>query len=75
MRSPKKNDIGGDTIEVLHEGQNQEYLGKKLSGDLRKRATVALQHRNHIAWMKFNEHKDTLLNRNASLRLRLKFFC
>ena len=60
-------------IEVLHEGQNHKYLGKKLSGDLRKTATVDLQHRSHIAWMKFNEHKDTLLNRHVSLRLRLKF--
>ena len=65
-------DIGGEMIEVLHEGQNNKYLGKKLSGDLRKRAMVDLQHRSRIAWMKFNESKDTLLNGHVSLRLRLK---
>ena len=61
-------------IEVLHGEQNHKYLGKKLSGDLRKRAMVELQHRSQIAWMKFNEHGDTLLNRHVSLRLRLKLF-
>ena len=74
LKEPMFLDIGSDMIEVLHEGQNHKYLGKKLSGDLRKRATVDLQHRSHIVWMKFNEHKDTLLNRHVSLRLRLKFF-
>ena len=64
--------IGGDRIEVLHGEQNHKYLGKKLSGDLRKRAMVDIQHRSQIAWTKFNEHRDTLLNRHVSLRLRLK---
>ena len=35
---------------------------------------VDIQHRSQIAWMKFNEHRDTLLNRHVSLRLRLKLF-
>ena len=42
LKEPMFLDIGGDMIEVLHEEQNQKYLGKKLSGDLRKRATVDL---------------------------------
>ena len=25
--------VGGDMIEVLHEGQNQKYFGKQLSGE------------------------------------------
>ena len=33
---------------------------------------VDLQHPNQNAWMKFNEHKDTFLNRHVSLRLCLK---
>ena len=41
---------------------------KKVSGDLRQRAMVDRQHRNQIAWMKLNEHKD------VSVRLRLKFW-
>ena len=61
-------------IEDLHEAQNHKYLGKKLSGDLRKRAMVDLQLRSHIARMKLNESKDTLLNGHVSLRLRLKCF-
>ena len=59
---------------MLHGEQNHKYLGKKLSGDLRKRAMVDIQHRSQIAWMKFNEHRDTLLNRHVSLKLRLKLF-
>ena len=61
-------------IEVLH-GQNQKYLGKKFSGDLwpSKRAMMDLQHGSWIAWIKFNEHKDTLLNRHVSLTLRFFF--
>ena len=64
--------IGGDRIEVLHRQQNQKYLGTKKFGDLRKRAMVDIQHGSQIAWMKFNEHKDTLLNQHVSLRLRFK---
>ena len=37
--------IGGDGIEALHGGQNHKYLGKKLSGDFRKKAMVDMQHR------------------------------
>ena len=54
--------------------QNQKYLGKKLSGDLRTRAMVDLQDQRHIAWMKFNEHRGTVRNQHVSLRLRFKFF-
>ena len=61
-------DVGGGMMEV------PKYLGKKLSGDLRQRAMVDLQHRSQIPWMKFDEHKDTLLNRHVSLRLRLTLF-
>ena len=37
---PMFREFGGDMIEVLHGGQNDKYLGKKLSGDLRNRAMV-----------------------------------
>ena len=60
LKEPMYLDIAGDVIEVLHEGHNHKYLGKKLAGDLRKRAMVDVRHRSQIAWrMKFNEHKDT----------------
>ena len=71
---PMFREFGGDMIEVLHGGQNDKYLGKKLSGDLRNRAMVDLQHRTQIAWMKFKEHRDTLLHWHVSLRLRLNLF-
>ena len=74
LKEPMFLAIGGDRIEVLHGEQNHKYLSKKLCRDLRKRAMVDIQHRSQIAWMKFNEHKDTLLNRHVSLRLRLKLF-
>ena len=73
LNGPMFLDIGGDITE-FYMGQNQKYLGKQLSGDLQKRAMVDLQHRSHIAWMRFDEQRDTLLNRHASLRLRLKLF-
>ena len=67
-------DVGGDMIEVVHGQERHKYLGKKLPGDLSTRATVDVKHRIHIAWMKFNQHRETLLNRHVSLKLRLKFF-
>ena len=36
-------------IEVLHGEQNHKYLAK-LSGHLRKRAMVDIEHRSQIAW-------------------------
>ena len=36
--------------------------------------SLDLQHRSQIASMKFNEHRDTLLNRHVSLKLRFNFF-
>ena len=74
LKEPMFLAIGGDRIEVLHGEQNHKYLRQKLSGDLRKRAMVDIQHRSQIAWIKFNEHRDTLLNRHVSLRLRLTLF-
>ena len=74
LTGPMFLDVGGDMIEVVH-GQEHKYLGKKLPGDLsRTRANVDVKHRTHIAWRKFNQHRETLLNRHVSLKLRLKFF-
>ena len=67
-------DVGGDMIEVVRSQETHKYLGKKLPGDLSARAMVDVKHRIHIAWMKFNQHRETLLNRHVSLKLRLKFF-
>ena len=49
LNEPMVLDIGGDMVEVLHGGQNEKYLGKKLSCDLEKRAMVDLQHGSQIA--------------------------
>ena len=35
---------------------------------------MGLQHRSQIAWMRFDEHRGTLLNRHVCLRPRLKLF-
>ena len=67
-------DVGGDMIEVVHGQETHKYLGKKFPGNLSARATVDMKHRIYIAWMKFHQHKETLLNRHVSLKLRLKFF-
>ena len=46
LKAPMFLAIGGDRIEVLR-------------GDFRKGAMVDIQHRRQIAWMKFNEFRDT----------------
>ena len=74
LKEPMFLAIGGDRIEVLRGEQNHTYVGKWLPGHLRKMAMVDIQHRTQIAWMKSNEHRDTLLTRHVSLRLRLKPF-
>ena len=74
LTGPMFLDVGGDMIEVVHGQETHKYLGKKLPGDLSTRANVDVKHRTHIAWMKFNQHRETLLNRHVSLKLRLKFF-
>ena len=38
-------DISGDMIEVLHEFQHHTCFKKNLSGDVRNKAMVDLQHR------------------------------
>ena len=45
-----------------------------MSGDLKTRAAIDVAHRIQVAWMKFHEHKGTLLNRHVSLKMPLKFF-
>ena len=74
LNGPMFLDIGDYIIKFYMGGKIKKYLGKKLFGDLRKRALVGLQHRSQIVWMRFEEHRDTLLNRHVCLRPRLKLF-
>lgn len=50
------------------------YFGKELSGNIWKGAMVDLQHRSPVAWIKFHERRDTLLDRHVSFKLQLKRF-
>ena len=49
------------------------HISEKTVCDIRHRAMVGLQHGGPIAWMTFDEHRDALLNRQVSVKLRLKF--
>ena len=74
LTGPMSLDVGGGMIEVVHGQETYKYLGKKLPGDLSTRAKDDVKHRTHIAWMKFNQNRETLLNRHVSVKLRLTFF-
>ena len=65
LTGPMFLDVGGDMIEAVHGQETHKYLGKKLPGDFSTRANVDVKHRTHIAWMKFNQHRETLLNRHV----------
>ena len=67
-------EVKGDMVEILHGTDQHKYLGKKMSGDLKTRAAIDVAHCIQVAWMKFHEHRGTLLNRHVSLKMRLKFF-
>ena len=49
-------------------------LGQSLTGNFLARKDMEFSHRLQVAWNKFQKYKDTLLNKNISLVVRLKLF-
>ena len=62
------------SITLLSLDETHKYLGRKFSGNLRKRAQTAVDFRIQCAWIKFRELKYALCNRHVNLRSRLRLF-
>ena len=45
-----------------------------VTGNLNNRSSVEISHRIQIAWMKFHQHKDVLIDKNVCIPSRLCFF-
>ena len=66
--------IGGTEVGIVEESGKHRYLGRYLSGVFENRGTIEVAHRIQCAWQKFGRHSSTLLNKNVSIKLRLKLF-
>ena len=64
----------GGFLEIAQQGETHKYLGRVLTGNPRQRGRGNLLHRISVAWMKFNIHRQTLLNKKIPVDLRLKMF-
>ena len=61
-------------MEVLRGDASHKYLGKKICGDLHERAATDVNARIAASWAKWAQHRQTLVNQNISLKLRLRLF-
>lgn len=73
LQNPTVIQMGDVFLEVLVGYDVHKYLGKILTGHLRKRGRLEIAHRPKVCWGKFHEHAHILLNKHVSLQLRLKF--
>jgi len=67
-------DTSAGFIELVSASSTHKYLGRVWSGNLRDRGTAAVNHRITCAWAKYRSFRDTLLNRNIRVGLRLRLF-
>ena len=67
-------DIAGSMVEIIQAQSYHKYLGRHLSGEPTFRQRIEANHRIKCAWFKFGQHRDTLCNKNISIKLRLKLF-
>ena len=74
LEAPMYIDVADGMVEVLFGDAVHRYLGRHISGDLTQRSTSELSRRIASAWGKFHKHRTTLMNRNVSVKLRLKMF-
>ena len=72
--APDMIEVADSFISVLSDLDSHKYLGRKLPGNLNNRSSVEIAHRIQIAWMKFHQHKDVLIDKNVCIRSRLRFF-
>jgi len=72
--TPLFMEVSSAFVEVLGANVAHKYLGRKVTGNLKQRNQVELDHRIQIAWMRFHKHRDVLLDRNVNIHSRLRFF-
>ena len=60
--------------DLLWGEEKHKYLGRTISGHLKRRCLVELQHRIQIGWMIFHKYKCILTNKHIALKLRLQLF-
>ena len=61
-------------VEIIGNASTHKYLGRHLPGDLLQRSHTEIGHRIQSAWCKFGKHVRVLMNKNISIKLRLKLF-
>ena len=66
--------VGDVQIGIVPEDGKHKYLGRYLSGVFENRSTIEIAHRIQCGWYKFGRLASTLLNKNVSIKLRLKLF-
>ena len=66
--------VGGVQISIVAENDKHKYLGRYLSGAFENRSIIEVAHRLQCGWQKFGHYSSTLLNKNVSMKLRLKLF-
>ena len=71
---PQTVKCGAVDVEFIATDEVHKYLGRAFSGDLRRRASSALKHRNNCAWMKWNHLRESLVDRRVNVKLRLRLF-
>ena len=74
LQHPLYIDGCGDLLAVLWGEEKHKYLGRTISGHLKRRGLVELQHRIQIGWMTFHKYKCILTNKHIDLKLRLQLF-
>lgn len=66
--------VGDVQINIVPENENHKYLGRYLLGAFENRSIIEVAHRLQCGWHKFGRHANVLLNKNVSIKLRLKLF-
>ena len=75
MTNPLTNPSVGDVqINIVPENEKHKYLGRYLPGAFENRSIIEVAHRLQCGWHKFGRHANILLNKNVSIKLRLKLF-
>ena len=74
LTTPLFVEVSEEMVQVLTGDQTHKYLGRSLCGSLVRRHVVEFNHRVQLAWNKFHRHRRVLVNKNVSIKLRMKFF-
>lgn len=72
--APNFIEVSGEFVRVMSGDEKHKYLGRMLCGNLLNRSPVEFSHRCQCAWMKFHYNRDVLVDKNISVKSRLKFF-